>query len=156
MTTLFCIANCNPAYAQIKQPDVQIVERLDDNSFILTIDGAKYRAINAEQMKNVQQTRINYEFCTEENSNLTAQNEKLRLAFNTSRQNLDAASEQINLEKLRGDKFSEMYESEKRLREQAEKLPRSQNALEKIFGNPIVQTAIVVVAGAVAAKAVHK
>lgn len=153
MTILCCTALCNPVHAQTVPADTaNIVERLPDGSLIVVADGIKYRAITPEHLRSVQTTKVNLQSCAEGNQVLIEKTDKLLLALQTSKESNAVTLEQKNLEKARADEFKRMFEDERALRQQAEKLPSKKNVFEKILNHPVVQVAIVAVAGIAAVK----
>jgi hypothetical protein len=148
-TILFCTATCR---TQVKQEAVQINERLTDGSIILTIDGVKYRALTIEQLRKVQEMSVSFQSCVKENETLTGQNENLKAVIQKKTEELLVADAQINNAQSRADEFKKMLEDERKLRLDAEKLPKKQNVIEKILNHPITQVILVGVAGVIAAK----
>lgn len=128
-TILFCTAICN---AQIREPQIELNERLPDGSIILTIDGVKYRALTAEHIRKIQEMSVSFRSCVKENETLSEQNQNLKLVFEKAKQDAAVADEQANLERKRSDEYKQLYEKERNLRLQAERLPKQKNFLEKV------------------------
>jgi len=155
MTMICCIVNCKSVDAQTGLDKVQVLEKLDDGSFVLTINGEKYRAITPEQIRQIQAVKINFQACVDTNNNLSDKNLKLQLAFQQAKQDAAVGNAQTLNAKMRGDEFKQMYEDERNLRLSAEKLPKQKNLFEKILNHPVTQIITVVVTGTIAARQVH-
>ena len=145
MTILCCTANCNPAYAQTGLDKIEIIERLPDGSVILTINGAKFRAITPDQIRDIQVIKVNLESCTQTNSILTDKNEQLKIAISQTKQDAALASGERDNALKRGDEYKQQYEHERDLRESAEKLkiPKKPHPVVAILSNPTASGAIV-------------
>ena len=148
-TILFCTSICQ---AQIKAEDVRINERLDDGSIILTIDGVKYRALTADQLRKIQEMSVSFQSCVKENETLTQQNQNLKAQIEKTTQELMVADAQITNEQKRGDEYKKMLEDERALRQQAEKLPKKRNTFERILNHPLTQALTVAIIGTIAVK----
>lgn len=150
MTMLFCAAHCRIVRAQSAvKSEIEITGRLPDGSLILTIDGVKYRAINADGIRRIQETKINLTACQDEKAVLTAKAETLGLETQTAKQDAAAAGEQTRLEAGRADDYKKLFENERELRLEAEKLKTQpkQNIILRILKQPAVAGAIVIIAG---------
>lgn len=131
---------------------VEVEERLPDGSVLVTIDGVRYRALPAELLRKVVETRVELDACDTELDIVRERSETLQKAFDTSRRDAALAAEQIGFERRRGDEYKRLFEAERELRLAAERLPGKKNVFEKIFGNRFLQMAIVGTAAVVAAK----
>lgn len=147
--TLFCTLNSN---AQVRAEQIELIERLPDGTIVLTIDGAKYRALQADHLRKVAEMRVNFESCSEANTELIAQNNLLKISIQEVSNDAQLADSLAKLENRRADEFKKMLEDERALRIQAEKLPKKKNIFEKILTHPVTQIVLVATAGVVAAK----
>ncbi len=147
--TLFFAANCNFAQAQIAQasPDVKILETLPDGSIVIAIDGVKYRAISADQIRQIQEIKINASACQEEKSALSAKIETLKTELQTANQQTAIADAQTKDEHARAEEFKGLFEKERELRQASEKIktPRKPNHVIQILSQPILVGAVIVV-----------
>jgi ABC-type uncharacterized transport system permease subunit len=151
MTLMFCVLMSLQTKAQT--PAVEFVERLDDGSVIVTVDGVRFRGFNTAQMRELGRQRIEFEAGQ---AQLAATNEEkslLEKRLQKSQQAFVLTTEELAETKAIADKYKKMYETEQSLRQAAEKLPAKKSALNKLLDHPLTKLVVVIAAGTVAAKA---
>ena len=131
----------------------KVTEHLADGSLIVTVDGVEYRALTAEQMRKVQEIKLARDAAIAENAVLKEQLAAQIARFSVVDRQRELAETQISLEQKRSDEFRRLFENEKALRLESEKLRPKTTAIERILKHPAVQVAIVAVSVITAARA---
>lgn len=130
-----------------------VTERLPDGSMIVRINGVDYRALTAEQMRKVQEIKLDRDAAVSETAVLKEQLAAQIARFSAVDRQRELAEMQISLEQKRADEFRRLFENEKTLRLEAEKLRPKATAIERILKHPAVQVALVAVSVITAARA---
>jgi hypothetical protein len=150
LTIFLILTFCGPTFSQTTAADARVVEKLPDGDFIVSIEGREYRAVSPDHARRLAKEKVELDALRAEKPQLEQKAVKLLELSENYKSDAAKAIEQRDSENARAEKFKQDYERERDLRLSAEKLKKP-NTLEKLLGNPIVQSAIVIVSGAVVA-----
>jgi len=136
------------AVAQIPNnnlPSATVKEKLSDGSYIVVIEGGAYKAISAADVRGILKTKEDLDKAVRARVELEKQ-----IAFYEAnkfdfKEVIRVANEQRDEEVGLKLNFKTLYEDEKKLRLDAEKLHGSPGKVDKLLSNPVVQVATKIV-----------
>ncbi|MGB8510872.1 MAG: hypothetical protein WCD76_21040 [Pyrinomonadaceae bacterium] len=145
LTTICFALTCR---AQVASPGsnqngkAQIVERLADGDYVVAIEGVEYRAVTAEHARQIGERKAEAERQTKVREILDLKIANYENAIGLSKKDVTLADTQAALERERAEKFMALYEGEKGLRLQAERLNAHGGRVSKLFDNPYMQVGL--------------
>lgn len=134
---LFVIASSG-AFASTSAQTINIKEKLPDGEYIVQIDGIEQRTITADHARDIAARKAELEKLKTAYGLCDAEVGQLKISLDLSKKDSALASTQAQLQSERADKFRAMFEGERNLRLQSERL-NQRGRVAKFFDNPYAQ-----------------
>jgi hypothetical protein len=129
---IFCVGLCN-ANAQ----ESRIGEKLPDGDYIVIINGVEYRAITADQVRQIAEDRLELDKLRRKFDQLQQLTEQLTVEVSQITKDRDLANAMIAFEQQQKNHYKSLFEGEHSLRVAADKFKLGK--VTKFFDHPAVQ-----------------
>jgi hypothetical protein len=125
----------------IGEETAKVIEALPDGGYVVEIGGVRYRAVTDEQLRQIQERKIQLTACEQTQTLSDQEIEKLKTSLALAVKDAQLAMAQATIERERAGRYEALFQGEHNLRLQAEALaPRGR--VSRFFDMPAVQFAI--------------